>query len=410
MPVADGALPAPIPSPARLEVEWVPAHAGAALEHEWRRLEAAAEDLSFFLSWDWVGPLLQCVPEDARPELIRVHRGPQTVALALVGRSVVRRHKVLRSRARHWNETGRPDVDAITLEHNGILALPGQKSEALAAVICHLAARPGWDELFVGGLPSDAQPAWAEAASQAGLLQRERWRASYFYIDLERVRGGDGGFVGTLSANARQQIRRAMRLYAERGSLGLQRARSIEEARTWLDELITVHQAYWAARGQPGAFASAFARQFHAAVVEAGWARGAVEIGRITTGDRPIGYLYNFRSGDTLYNYQTGFHYEDDAKLKPGLVCHVLAADDATQRNLNRYDLMMGGGHYKQRLANAEGQMLWCVIQQPRILLKLENALRDLVDARARQRKPVAGEAEGAATDANHPALKSTPS
>ena len=48
---------------------------------------------------------------------------------------------------------------------------------------------------------------------------------------------------------------------------------------------------------------------------------------RITAGGRIIGYLYNFVHAGHVYNYQSGFAYEDDPVVKPGFVSHYLAIE-----------------------------------------------------------------------------------
>ena len=91
----------------------------AALEAEWRGLEPAAAP-SFFTSWHWIGTFLTTLPEAKRPDLLRGSFSGETVALALIGAKLVRRHGLIRSRALFLNETGDPDYD-VAIEHNGLL-------------------------------------------------------------------------------------------------------------------------------------------------------------------------------------------------------------------------------------------------------------------------------------------------
>ena len=94
----------------------------AELEREWRRLEAAGNP-SFFTSWHWIGTLLSALPPASRPKLLRGSAHGETVALALVGANETRRRRgLVRSRGLYLNETGDPRFDALTIEHNGILA------------------------------------------------------------------------------------------------------------------------------------------------------------------------------------------------------------------------------------------------------------------------------------------------
>ena len=99
----------------------------AELEREWRALEAVARP-SFFISWAWIGSLLDAIPAASRPVLLRGHAQGETAALALVGRAVTRRrYRLIRSRGLYLNETGDPQYDAMTIEHNGILCAEGSE-------------------------------------------------------------------------------------------------------------------------------------------------------------------------------------------------------------------------------------------------------------------------------------------
>ncbi|MBV9815787.1 MAG: cellulose biosynthesis protein CelD, partial [Alphaproteobacteria bacterium] len=70
-----------------------------------------------------MGTLLAALPPTSRPKLLRGCANGATVALALLGADDTRRrHGLVRSRGLFVNETGDPRFDALTIEHNGILA------------------------------------------------------------------------------------------------------------------------------------------------------------------------------------------------------------------------------------------------------------------------------------------------
>ena len=124
----------------------------AALEREWRSLEAVAQP-TFFTSWQWVGTLLAAVPAARRPNLLRATARGETVGLALLGAGTTRRrHGLVRSRALYLNETGDPRFDAITIEHNGILAPCGQEQVVFDSAIAWFAELGDIaDELYISG-------------------------------------------------------------------------------------------------------------------------------------------------------------------------------------------------------------------------------------------------------------------
>jgi hypothetical protein len=117
----------------------------SSIEDEWRSLETS-ERVSFFVTWDWIGSLLEALPATAAVQVVRVRSAARTVAMALLAQGVERRRGVIRSRALYLNETGIPEYDAITLEHNGVVALGGLEHAAVQAVLAGLDRRDDWDE------------------------------------------------------------------------------------------------------------------------------------------------------------------------------------------------------------------------------------------------------------------------
>lgn len=386
----------------RVSIE--PAPDAEALGVEWTALEQRT-DTSFFLTWAWLGTFLDQVPPNHRPDVLRVTRGLDTVAMALLWRTRQQRHRVLRTRALHLNESGIEACDRVTIEHNGLLCLPGIESEVHSAVAAQLSARDGWDELELGGLAESQHRLWQQAAGATKLHYREKWTKPYFQVDLDDLRRRGLAYLDALSSNTRYQIRRAMRLHTQHsGALVCERAQSEAQAQEWLESLAALHQAQWQARGVPGAFGSTFTRRFHPRLVERAWPLGMVELLRVRAGDNTLGYIYNFVRGSVVCNYQSGHVAEADAKLKAGLVCHAMAVEDALQRGKSVYDLLMGGAHFKAGLTNRHGTMSWGTLQMPRAALRLENTLRrwrdrmrNTEDARTQDAEVLAPEAGASA-------------
>ena len=106
------------------------------LEREWRALEAIST-ASFFTSWRWIGALLATVPAARHPSLLRGVVQGETVALALLGAAATRRrHGLIQTRSLHLNEVGEPSFDALTIEHNGILAGAAPEPEVYYCGTC----------------------------------------------------------------------------------------------------------------------------------------------------------------------------------------------------------------------------------------------------------------------------------
>jgi CelD/BcsL family acetyltransferase involved in cellulose biosynthesis len=198
-----------------------------------------------------------------------------------------------------------------------------------------------------------------------------------YALDLCRLSESDGKPYPVLSANARQQLRRAVRDYERNGPLQLQAAETPEQALSFFTALKDLHRASWERRGRPHAFSGAFFEPFHRLLINRSLSQGAVQLLRASAGDRTIGYLYNFRLGSRVYAYQSGFA-DADPRKRPGVVTHALAIRHAFRSGAQVYDFMAGHNQLKESFATECQPMLWQVVQQPRPAFRLENLGRRL--------------------------------
>ncbi|HYC14964.1 MAG TPA: GNAT family N-acetyltransferase, partial [Stellaceae bacterium] len=254
----------------------------------WRELETRA-DSSFFLSWTWIGTWLE--EAEVKPAVIVARSGGRLVGLGLLNSN--RRGRLgLSWPALSLNEVGSAEQDCIMIEDNGFLAERGAEAGVMAACLDHLtASEPDWRELRLGGVPSML----LEHAARLGLpLRIEAARPSH-YVDVSASTGE--GALASMSANARQQVNRSLRLYRERGELILRASPTTEEALARFAELEQLHQRRWAAKGKPGAFDAPFFRSFHRALLTHGRAPGNADVLRITAGTQTVGLLYTFFHG-----------------------------------------------------------------------------------------------------------------
>ncbi len=347
-----------------------------ALEHDWRDLQTRA-NIDFYMSWGWIGTLLKL--SGLKPFVLRATASGATVALGLLLLNRQTRHRWLKSRKLYLNETGEFAIDILFIEHNGFLCdrsygavLPMQ---CLQYVLSSPDARRQlgrWDEWRFGGVGED----YLKLLQATGLRIRYHSAKQSGVVDLDALRNSGQDYLASLSSNTRYQIRRALKLYGERGEVALTAASTEAEFSQYFQGLIDLHQTYWTSRGEKGAFGYKFLHDFHREIVLRHGPLGEVELLRIMAGDFVIGYLYNFSYCGQIGAYLSGFNYEEDSKLKPGLVSHYLAIQYHLTRAERTYDLLAGDMQYKRSLSMETPPLYWLDLQQPRYKLRLEDFAR----------------------------------
>ncbi|MBW4092261.1 MAG: GNAT family N-acetyltransferase [Proteobacteria bacterium] len=348
----------------------------------WRDLEARA-DPTFFLSWDWIGAWLAEL-EPLPPVVV----GEAGGALVLLGALVPHRRVeggIVRVDGLFLHTTGERAKDVIAIEYNGFLVDRAWTATASAAAVDWLlgAAR------VAGRRRAELHVVAACAEEEArlvppGMLLQVPSRKPSWRVDLDPVRaaGGDdrarclAAYLATLGANTRQQIRRSMRLYEETGPLVAERAEDAATGLAFLDALAALHQAQWEARGEPGGFAFPFFERFQRRLVETCLPHGTVELLRISRGGTPIGYLFNLVYRGHVLAFVSGFRFEDDPRLKPGLICHALAIARHAAEGVAIYDFLAGAARYKGNLGRPGPEFVYLLIQRPTAMTRTERQLR----------------------------------
>jgi len=359
-------------------VELRPLGAIAELAAEWRMLERES-DASAFTSWMWIGSWLESLPDTVRPQVLRVTCNGRLDGLGvLTARSSWRNG--LRVRRLHLHATGVAELDMIKIECNGLLVRRSRERATVGAALahlCHDGSVPAWDELVIPGIDEIADVTAAAAAEQLAVSFDA---VPSHAIDLEALTAAGKTFLEGLPSKTRRKIRTAARDYvAAYGPLRADVADTLEQAQEFFNGLGELHQAYWRAKGLPGAFANRFFVDFHRRIIDATHAAGGTRIARVCAGDTVLGYLYFLVKGNTLYFYQSGYRYglipQHDI---PGFVCIAETAEAMRMGEYQRFEHLAGRHQYKSELANACRDRYWLVLQRPRIKLLVERKLRAL--------------------------------
>ena len=362
-----------------LFAELVPLPDYDSLAAEWSALQDASEH-SFFQSWGWIGCWLRLLPQGTRALLLRVRIGGETVGLAVLLERRVWRRGLVHSRSLYLHETGRPEIDELTIEHNGVLVRRDCAGLAQAVALARLVeevAAGRFDEIILSGVgPDYRQAAEGIRTPKAHLLV---WKCEPSHVvELDRLRSGGPDGLGALAPSTRKGIRRALRRAEEYGPLKVEEARSVEEALTYLDALIELHQARWTGAGERGAFYSPWLRRFHAALVASRLPEGEIQLLRVSAGESVLGYLYHFQYRQRLYCYQWGLVRDEDRRISAGLVCEALSLKHNLEQPVRIYDLLHGDTEHKRRFGTHCEARFWLVLQRRRLDFGIENWMREV--------------------------------
>jgi CelD/BcsL family acetyltransferase involved in cellulose biosynthesis len=348
-------------NPGDLIVTIDPVRDFAGLAADWLDLERRA-DGSFFQSWAWTG----CLADERFPDpwLLCGRRGDQVVALGVFNR---RAGRLGLGRTLLLGESGDAGRDSVFIEHNGLLL--DRREPLSSAASC-------WRALGRHGAAGLAGARWVVSGAAPSVCDdmpadrriRVVGRRPAFRLDLTALPAGDGGVLERLSANARQQLRRSLRLWDKIGPLAVERADNPEQAADFLEGLKSFHQRYWTARGRDGAFAQPFFGRFHRALLSRPAEGQSVDLLRIAAGSRTIGFLYNFIHNGWVAAYQSGFDYGPDSdQLRPGRICHLLSIGRYRRAGMRVYDFLAGEARYKRSFAGAESELLWIEVRRRRL-------------------------------------------
>ena len=96
----------------------------------------------------------------------------------------------------------------------------------------------------------------------------------------------------------------------------------------------------------------------------------------MSAGETAIAYLYNFIDGKTVRYYSSGFLYEADNRLKPGMVAHTLCIEHYLATGMDRYDFMAGEARYKTSLGEVGPDILSYLVERPGARQSIKGALR----------------------------------
>jgi CelD/BcsL family acetyltransferase involved in cellulose biosynthesis len=380
----DSELPAGLP----LSRETVPLDFQAPVPQWWQALHAAMPGASIFVSPLWMQTWLARYGHAFSGEWVRWHSQGKTVGGVLVLRRT-RWRKGVPLRCLYLNTSEDVTARSPQAEFNQVLHDPAY-AQPVATALANYLHTHRWDCIALSGF--EQTPFSENLLAKLRYVQAESEAKPAPFVDLTAL--PTGTYAQTLGGRSGAQIRQSIRQYEEKfGPLRLEEAQDDASRQHYLNELARLHNTLWRDRGVPGAFDCAEFMTFHNTLVARGGPQGAIKLLRVQAGQHVLGYLYALNDHGCVYVYQSGFCYENDTKLRPGLVTHALAISYCRDQGLHEYNLMAGDSQYKRTLAKQRRDVCWTTLYANTLASRLFVALRDF----KRYVKPVAAPEDPAA-------------
>jgi CelD/BcsL family acetyltransferase involved in cellulose biosynthesis len=292
------------------------------------------------------------------------------------------RHRVMPVWTVFLHQTGEQAEDVITIEYNDFLMDRRVERDVRQACLRFLAARRQVGGRRVGELAfCGLHEARADDLRRLNRPLRELASTGSARLDLAAIRHAGKSYQDSLKPSTARRIRRSLALYRARGEIETAAAGTVADALGFFHAAGALHQQRWTAKGHPGAFAYPFYVAFHERLISAALPLGQVELVRVSVAGEPLGYLYNFLYGKSVCYYFSGFRFEADNRLKPGLVCHQLCIERHLAGPMEIYDFMGGEQRYKTELGQPGPRIVALAVQRPSLLLAAERPLRRLKQA-----------------------------
>ena len=353
---------------------------------DWQSLLPENGGASFFQSKAWVESWLTYAKNATSLFQIRSEDADGLLLLGVFGQRNIHSMPIVGTNEVRLGEACHENYDSVYIEYNDFLIRAGEQGDIRRHACLALFNQMNSADSFVfRNVVPPLRHSIIAACTDRDWAPRVIHEGATFAIKLLHLRDDNETVLSRVSSNTRRQIERSMRLYEERGELQVHRANSKQERENCWQELDQLHAKAWQARGQSGAFASQQFQDFHKILRENHAQK--LDFLTITAGDETIGCFYNFLHNGTVMNYQSGFKYEQNNQLKPGLVSHVLAAQFYLKNDYDLYDMLVGDARYKQSLGEPLERLSVIEVERPgvkRTLRKTVRNFRKMKERRAR--------------------------
>jgi CelD/BcsL family acetyltransferase involved in cellulose biosynthesis len=236
---------------------------------------------------------------------------------------------------------GSGDSDALDF-----ITSPGNEQVCAEAFVAWLDQQKDWDICALETFPQNSH-----VAKRLGTrLHEAGWSVDTtltpnFVVNLPAAWPQ---YVNALEPSFRPLLTRYPRRLQSRYSVSFVRCECAEDLKVHLETLFRLHQMRWTGRGEPGAFANPYRRDFYFEMATAFLHRGWLEFWLLKLDGEIVGAQFCFRYNDTVSLLQEGFHPKY-ATEKIGYALRARVLEEMIRSGAKRYDFLGGDDPYKAK-------------------------------------------------------------
>jgi len=345
------------------------------LRSEWDGLLERSDHASVFTGWEWTEIAWQYTAPGKKPFVLVARDGQDR----LVG--VLPLERTSRFGLLHTIEVlGCSPVGYPYGDYGGLLAERGMETAAWEAMLEHLRSSK-WSMIDLRNcMSTSSSPQGSPYAQQSG----HSWGLKLQEVDVCRHLSLSASFdeyLGGLSSNARQNIRRKLRKLAEDGHrIEVVEVKDEKARNEALEAVFRYHQERWVDDPSGGAFPDERSREMHRQLGALMAEANKLDLRLVrSAGGEIAGVIYNFRQNGTGYFYQLGF--SQDEQWRPYSLGVCLLADSikgAIEAGCTTFDLLRGDHDYKRHFGGTVSRNLRVTIYRYGWLPAAEEAAKKL--------------------------------
>ena len=338
----------------------------AELEHKWIALQSQS-NASAFIAWFWIKQWL------AQKNLItnnclciEVKQGQDTVGLALFGIKTKRVFWGLSFKQYFLHKSGNIKEDQTWIEHNTFL-LHKDYEQQLAAEICQQLSKIEQIDDIKIGLSS---PDFINKLNFVDFKIRTELSSPGYFANLAGFTTLDD-YLASLSKNTRSHIKRSIKLLNEKSPLRLVLATDATEKNTVLKNIADLHRIKWRSTVYGSGFDNPCFYNFHKGLIQDEHSAQNCRLYTLYQDDIALGHVYLLTQGERWSFYLSALNFNEDNRIKVGLVIHSLVIEQAIKQGVTVYDFLAGEAQYKNSLSNTPPyeQHIYCFYRNTPLLL-----------------------------------------